>query len=144
MTGQLTLHIKNSFDSVHCANDAAGRWLADTGAPAEIQYFANLAIEELATNVIKYGYDNASEHFIEVTLSVSGGDLVLSIADDGRPFNPLEAPDPEVNAALEERPIGGLGIYLVRKMADRMEYVREASKNRITLRKAFGRRTDAI
>jgi len=135
MSDQLKLHIKNSLASVTAGNEAASRWLTERGAPAEIEYFANLAIEEFATNVIKYGYDDADEHVIEVSLCLSGGELELTMIDDGGAFNPLEAPEPKLNLPVEDRPVGGLGIHLVRKMADRMEYAREGSKNRLTLHK---------
>lgn len=141
MADQLTLQIKNSFESVSSANETAARWLAEAGASAEIQYFANLAIEEFVTNSIKYGYDDSNEHFIEVQLSLGSGELVLVITDDGHAFNPLEAPEPQTNLAVDDRPIGGLGIYLVRKMSDQMEYAREDNKNRLRLRKAFRRPT---
>lgn len=137
MSDQLRLEIKNSFAAVNSANEAALRWLGERGAPAEIQYYANLAIEEFATNSIKYGYDDTKEHLIEVSLSLSSGKLVLIIIDDGHAFNPLEAPEPKVGLAAEDRPVGGLGIYLVRKMSDQMEYVREGGKNRLTLHKSL-------
>jgi anti-sigma regulatory factor (Ser/Thr protein kinase) len=139
MAEQLTLQIKNSLTAVQAANQTVSRWLTDVGAPEEIQYFARLAIEEFGTNVIKCGYDDANQHLIEANLSLSGSELVLTIIDDGRAFNPLEAPEPKISAPAEERPIGGLGIYLVRKMSDRMEYVREGNKNRIRLQKGFRR-----
>lgn len=137
MSEQLRLQIKNSFAAVHSANEAALRWLIKRGVPAEIQNYANLAIEEFATNSIKYGYDDTKEHLIEVSLSLSGGKLVLTIIDDGHAFNPLEAPEPKVSLAAEDRPVGGLGIYLVRKLSDRMEYARESGKNRLTLHKSL-------
>ena len=137
MPNQLTLQTKSSLTALQDANHTVSRWLIDLGAPAEIQHFANLAIEEFGTNLIKYGYDDINEHLIEVGLSLYESKLVLTIIDDGRAFNPLEAPQPKVSVPVGERPIGGLGIYLVRKMSDRMEYVREGNKNRLTLQKAF-------
>jgi anti-sigma regulatory factor (Ser/Thr protein kinase) len=137
MSDDLTLQIKNSVASVQSANEAASRWLTERGAPAEIQYFATLAIEEFATNSIKYGYDDPNEHLIEVGISLSGFELMLTIIDDGHAFNPLETPEPKLSVPVEERPVGGLGIYLVRKMSDRMEYSREGNKNRLRLQKAF-------
>jgi anti-sigma regulatory factor (Ser/Thr protein kinase) len=137
MAEQLTLQIKNSLTEVLAANQTVSGWLADAGAPAEIQYFASLAIEEFGTNVIKYGYDDVKPHLIEVNLFLSSAELVLTIIDDGRAFNPLDAPEPKISTPAEERPIGGLGIYLVRKMSDRMEYERERNKNRLTLAKKF-------
>jgi len=140
MADQLTLQIKNSFASVHSANEAASRWLIERGVSAQIQNFANLAIEEFATNSIKYGYDDTKEHLIEVSLSLSSGELLLIITDDGHAFNPLAAPEPKVRMPVEDRPVGGLGIYLVRKMSDQMEYAREGGKNRLTLHKSLHKR----
>jgi anti-sigma regulatory factor (Ser/Thr protein kinase) len=137
MADQLTLQIKNSLPEVQAANETVSRWLADWAAPAEIEYFANLAIEEFATNTIKYGYDDENEHWIEVSLSLSGGKLVLTIIDDGRAFNPMEAPEPNMSVPVEDRPVGGLGIYLVRKMSDRMDYSREDNRNKLWLQKAL-------
>jgi anti-sigma regulatory factor (Ser/Thr protein kinase) len=136
MSDQLTLQIKNSFAAVHVANESASRWLTQRGVSAEVQNFANLAIEEFATNSIKYGYDDTQEHLIEVNLSLAKGELVLTIVDDGRAFNPLQAPEPKLSMPVEDRPVGGLGIYLVRKMSDQIRYAREDGKNRLTLHKS--------
>src|SRR5262249_28810174 len=119
------------------ANEAASRWLAGHHAPSDADYFANLTIEELVTNCIKYGYDDAEEHIIEVELKLSAGELVVTVTDDGHPFNPLELPEPDTNLPMEERLSGGLGIHLLRKMSDRMDYARADGKNRLILRKSF-------
>src|SRR5262249_10192129 len=116
MADELTLQIKTTLAAVQSANQSVSRWLAGHNAPDSLQYFANLVIEELATNCIKYGYDDAAEHLIEVVLRLSQGELELTVSDDGHPFNPLDLPAPDLQAAPEERPIGGLGIHLVRRM----------------------------
>ena len=134
---QFTVEIKRSLESLQSANEAVSRWLTARGTPEPVSTFANLAIEELATNCIKYGYDDQTDHTIEVRVLFSRETLVVVITDEGRPFNPIEAPDPDLNLPTEERPIGGLGIYLVRKMSDRIEYAREAGRNRVTLYKSF-------
>src|SRR6185436_19483438 len=95
----------------------------------------NLALDELVTNVIKYGYDDADEHRIQVTVTVDGGLLTLSMDDDGKPFNPLEAPPPDLDLPIEERPIGGLGVFIVRSLADSLAYRREQGHNILTLTK---------
>ena len=135
MADELTLQIKNNFAAVESANETASRWLEERNTPADLQYFANLAIEELATNCIKYGYNDTKEHLIEVKLSVSPISLVMTVSDDGHPFNPLEAPVPDTSLALDKRPVGGLGLHLLRRMSDHMEYARVGEKNRVTLRK---------
>ncbi len=140
MSDHLTLRVKNVFTEIPAANEAASRWLEDHNAPPAADYLANLAIEEFVTNCIKYGYQDSAEHVIEVELRLSNGELVLIVTDDGNPFNPLESPEPDTTLPIEERPIGGLGIYLLRKMFDRMEYTRTEGKNKVTLRKTLSKK----
>ena len=137
MQDRLTLRVKNAFAEIPAANKAASRWLADHHAPPAADYLANLAIEELVTNCVKYGYDDSAEHIIEIELGLSAGELVLTVTDDGHPFNPLQVPEPDTNLPVEALPIGGLGIHLLRKMSDRMDYVRTDGRNRLTLRKSL-------
>ena len=137
MKDHLTLQVKNAFDEIPTANEAASRWLADRNVPPAADYLANLAIEELVTNCIKYGYDDSAEHIIDIELELSAGEMILTIVDDGHPFNPLELPAPNTSAPVEDLPIGGLGIHLLRKMSDRMDYARTDGRNRLTLRKSF-------
>lgn len=139
MDNPLNLRIRNAFAEIPAANEAATQWLAARKAPPGAEHFANLAIEELATNLIKYGYDDAEEHIIEFELSFADGELVIVAIDDGHLFNPLEAPEPETNLPVEERPIGGMGIHLLRHLADSMDYERREGKNRLTLRKSCAR-----
>jgi len=138
MDEQLNLRIKSAFAEIPTANEAASRWLAARNVPPAADYLANLAIEELVTNCIKYGYDDAGEHVIEIELKLSANELVLTVTDDGHPFNPLELPEPDTSLPVEDRPIGGLGIHLLRKMSDRMDYERHAGENRVTIRKSLG------
>ena len=138
MADELTLQIQASFGAIHSANEAASQWLADRKAPPPVHYLANLAIEELVTNCIKYGYEDAGDHIIEVKLQILGNELAITVTDDGRPFNPLELPAPDLNLPLQDRPIGGLGIHLLRRMSDHMDYIRVAGRNRVTLRKSMG------
>ena len=138
MDDLLTLRVKNAFAEIPAANEAASRWLADRNSPPAADYLANLAIEELVTNCIKHGYDDKGEHIIEITLKLSANELVLTVTDDGHWFNPLELPEPDTHLPVEDRPIGGLGIHLLRKMSDRMAYERKGGKNQITLHKSLG------
>jgi anti-sigma regulatory factor (Ser/Thr protein kinase) len=137
MEDHLTLRIKNAFAEIPAANEIASRWLAGHHAPPAADHFASLTIEELVTNCIKYGYDDSAEHTIEVELKLSAGELVLTVTDDGHPFNPLELPEPDTSLPMEERPIGGLGIHLLRKISDRMDYARTEGRNRLTLHKSL-------
>ncbi len=137
MAEQLTLQFQSRMDSVASASDAVSRWLAERAASEEVQYFARFAVEELATNCIKYGYDDMNEHTLEVSLSLSEDGFVLTFADDGRAFNPLLVPDPDFSPTLEDRRIGGWGLYLLRQMSRDMQYVRLDGKNIVTLHKGL-------
>ena len=100
---------------------------------ADLSFKVNLALEELVINIMDYGFEGG-DHEIDVTLISEDHKLTIVIADSGKPFDPLEdAPVPDVDAPIDERPIGGLGIYLVRNMMDDMQYRREGERNYITL-----------
>jgi serine/threonine-protein kinase RsbW len=71
----------------------------------------NLALDELITNTISYGVVDGRSHRIRVTLRLDHGKLAVEILDNGRPFAPFGADDPDVTQSIEDRPIGGLGIY---------------------------------
>ena len=118
--------------------DAAARidaFCARHGLAEEIAFEVNLAVDELLTNTISYGYDDDGEHRIELVLRLEDGALVIEIADDGRAFDPLQAPAPDIGASLQDRAIGGLGIYLVRKTMDGVTYRRQDGRNVVTLTK---------
>jgi anti-sigma regulatory factor (Ser/Thr protein kinase) len=87
---------------------------------------------------MKYGYDDTSEHEVDIELSVRDGSLVIHVVDDGRPFNPVEAPAPDTTLAPEERRIGGLGLHMLRTFSDRMTYERRGRFNHVELVKAIG------
>ena len=133
MADELILQIKATFAEIPSASETISTWLTKRNAPADVQYFANLAIEEFVTNCIKYGYQDDREHVIEIRLQLSESELTLTVVDDGRPFNPLDAPAPDTTATLECRQPGGLGIALVRAMMDEVRYERRDGHNVLTL-----------
>ncbi len=95
----------------------------------------SLMLDEVVSNVIKYGYDDALEHQIHIRVTLEHDVVTLQVEDDGKPFNPLEAPQPNLEAPIEERPIGGLGVFIVKSMADSFDYRRENGRNVVTMRK---------
>ena len=95
---------------------------------------ATLALEEIFSNIVYYGFDDDTDHDIEVLLRLSRENLLLEVTDDGRPFNPLSAETPDITLPLEQRPIGGLGIFLARKLVDGLEYRRVEGKNVVAMR----------
>ena len=107
--------------------------------PAELVITVHLVMDELVANIISHGYDDTAEHQIHVTLAVEDSVLTLRVEDDGRPFDPLQAPPPDLDLPLEERPVGGLGIHIVRSMMDAVEYQRNGDRNVLIMKKAIGR-----
>ena len=131
----LELSLVNDLRDIAGAADKIGAFCAEHRLAEEISFQVNLAVDELLTNTISYGYDDDEEHRIDLSLRLEGGTLVVEIADDGRAFDPLQAPEPDLGASPEERAVGGLGIYLVRKTMDTVAYRREDGRNVVTLTK---------
>lgn len=133
MGESLTLAVRNAADAIAPASETAEAWLARQGADPETVYLVLLAIEELVTNCIKYAYDDAAEHIVAIELATDGRVVRMTVSDDGRPFDPLTAPAPDIEADAADRKIGGLGLFLLRKLADNVTYERRDRINRLTL-----------
>jgi len=131
--GSLTLHVRTENEAIRPAAEQAESWLAERLAPSDASYLVSLAIEELVTNCIKYGYDDSHGHTVDIVLSLDDRTLTMEVIDDGRAFNPLNVPPPDMSLAMEGRPIGGLGLHLVRQLADQMTYERRNNTNRLVL-----------
>jgi anti-sigma regulatory factor (Ser/Thr protein kinase) len=108
--------------------------LNDEAVPEDVVHDCSLVLEEVFTNILRYAYADAGAHEVRFAASLTGTHVVLEFEDDGRAFDPLSAKPPDLRLPPEERPIGGLGIHLVRKIADELEYEREGALNRLTVR----------
>jgi anti-sigma regulatory factor (Ser/Thr protein kinase) len=103
------------------------------GGPAVMQLV--LAVDELVTNAMTHAY-RAGAHELRVAIDLApGGRMTIEIIDDGPAFDPLAAPPPDLEAELEDRAVGGLGIHLARQMVDELSYRREGDRNRLQLAK---------
>jgi serine/threonine-protein kinase RsbW len=94
-----------------------------------------LAFEEMFSNIVSYGFDDDREHEIVMDMELSADLLTMKIRDDGRPFNPTEYVNPDLEKPLDEREVGGLGIHLVRHVIDEWEYKSGQGKNILTMKK---------
>ena len=103
--------------------------------PAKVLHAADLALEEHLTNVLNYGFADTGIHEIVIRLEIVKGDFQIEIEDDGKAFNPLNHPEPDVSLPLSERSIGGLGIHLIRTFMDELSYCRERERNVFRMRK---------
>jgi serine/threonine-protein kinase RsbW len=95
-----------------------------------------LALEEAVANTINHGFaETPPPHRVEVALTIDADCLRAEVIDNGKPFDPVAAPEPDKSAPLEARDPGGLGIHLIRKMMDRVDYRRTGDENRLLLEK---------
>ncbi len=101
--------------------------------PAKVMFAVDTALEELLQNVVDY----SGAHEVKLWLTVEGGELRMELADDGRPFNPLAEPGPDLSVPLAERDVGGLGVHLVRRMMDRAAYEHRGGRNCLKLAKTL-------
>ncbi|MEJ5301193.1 MAG: ATP-binding protein [Thermodesulforhabdaceae bacterium] len=92
-----------------------------------------LIMEEALLNVVNHAYGGEEPGPVEVRCWEEDESIMLEIRDKGRPFNPVDAPDPDLTAGVTERPIGGLGIFLIKKIADEVKYRREKDENILTM-----------
>ena len=133
----LKFQFANSLESPPDRNAEITDYLERNHVPHEAIYFANLAVEELVTNVVKYGYDDSNDHVIEVHLSIHASELAIEIIDDGHPFDPCTQSEPDTTLPAEDRPIGGLGLHLVRQMSDRFSWEYRDGKNYVCVVKSL-------
>ena len=99
----------------------------------------NLALEEAVANVMQYAYPKGTAGTVDIAAGVSGDALTFTVTDAGQPFDPTTRAEVDINAGVEERPIGGLGIHLVRQIMDSVSYERVGEKNVLTLGKRLRR-----
>lgn len=96
-----------------------------------------LIVEELASNAIEYGGADGidmGQHELSVNIAIEGDLLSLDFRDSGAPFDPLDAPEPDLDADIPDRPVGGLGLYLIRQLAEELQYERIGDHNLLHVR----------
>lgn len=131
----MELVIHNDLQEINKLTRFVDQFVEAHGLPNPLSFQINLALEELITNIISYGYSDAGQREIRIALRLKNGRLITEVEDDARAFNPLKMPPPDLDAPLEERKVGGLGIHLVKNMFDTMDYRREDDKNKLVLMK---------
>jgi serine/threonine-protein kinase RsbW len=107
------------------------------GVPDAVVFAMNLALDEIVTNIIVHGYTEGGEHEIRVALALDENALEATVRDDAPAFNPLVVPPIDLEAVGEDRPIGGLGVHLVRSVMDGVQYRRDGLENVVVMKKAL-------
>lgn len=125
----LDLSIKNDFDAMGQAMEQVDEFMAGHNVAPRAAYVVRLALDEILSNIIQYAFPAQGGHMIDLHLELADNELRLVFCDDGAAFNPTEVPPPDLDLALEDRPVGGLGIHMVRDMSKEMRYRRENGHN---------------
>ena len=134
MSANLTLNMEARLDEIERIHTAVDILAEAEGWEPELLFQIKLVLEEMGTNIVKYGYDEGGEQEFRITLMSESRALTMEIMDNGKPFDPFaDSPPPDLDSSVEERPIGGLGVYLVRKLMDEAHYRREDGMNKVTL-----------
>lgn len=125
-----------SMEYMDVVLEAMEQYLKERRCPPEIATKLEIALEEIFTNVASYAYHGEPGEFhLSCMLEQGSGQLEMQFKDYGIPFNPLEKPEPDMGVPFEKRPIGGLGIYMVRVFADEAEYEYRDGCNILTIKK---------
>lgn len=134
MSRRLSLCLPTKLDQLDRIYEAVDELGESEEWPPGMIYQVKLVLEELGVNIVKHGHDSDPDHEIEILLDSASDALTIELRDEGRAFNPLtDSPEPDVDSGLDDRPVGGLGVYLVRTMMDELSYRREDNRNILTI-----------
>ena len=125
-------NVASEIPSVH---EALDKFVCQRGFAKKDFARLHVALEEHLTNIVSYAYRPGQHGTIRVRLKLADGSLLVELADDGRPYNPLAAPEVDTALPLEDKPVGGLGVFLIRKNVDHLEYKRVENQNVLLLEK---------
>lgn len=135
MDKHLEISVASDLAAIAEAQDAIEAFCVRRGLPERIALSLSLVVDELLANILHHGGAGTGASLdIRLRLRLEQTQLVTELSDSGQPFNPLDAPLPALDLALDDKPIGGLGIHLVRQLMDEVQYRREGTYNRVTLR----------
>ena len=131
------LTLDATIENVETVTEFVDARLEEAGCSMKAEMQINIAIDELFSNIAKYAYGAPGAGEAEVTLDISGDPAVAEITfiDGGVPYDPLAMEDPDITASVDERPVGGLGILIVKKTMDGVTYRNTDGRNILTIRK---------
>ena len=121
-------------ENIEAVTDFVTEQLDALGCSMKMQMQFSIAVDEIFSNISRYAYPaGTGEATVQVASRNEGKEIVVTFIDQGIPYNPLEKEDPDTTLSAEERPIGGLGIFMVKKSMDDMAYRYEDGKNILSL-----------
>jgi sigma-B regulation protein RsbU (phosphoserine phosphatase) len=136
------LSVTNRLDEIDRLNEAFNVFAEQNAVPTAGRRSTNLVFDELLNNVISYAFGDEADHTIDVTVEQNESRLLITISDDGKPFNPFQTDPPDTALSIADRGMGGLGVHLVRNMMDEVSYNRRTDRNVVTLVKYLAAQSD--
>ncbi len=132
------LVLPNDIETIPQLNEFIDSVAEEVGLEMSLTMSLNLALEEAVVNVMEYAYPEGQKGDVEIEVTADQEWMTFVIMDTGIAFDPTMKEDADTTLSAEERPIGGLGIFLVRQLMDVIDYKRQDNKNVLTLRKKLG------
>ena len=139
---QHSLTLPNDVNTIPQLNEFLDTFCEEGGVDMETTMSLNLAMEEAVVNVMDYAYPKGTEGSVNIEARLDDGDITFVIIDSGIPFDPTAKEDADTTLPLDERNIGGLGIFLTRQIMDEIEYERNNDRNILTLRKYINNKSN--
>ncbi|HEC36082.1 MAG TPA: ATP-binding protein [Anaerolineae bacterium] len=110
------------FDSLAAISEFVARAAEAAGLDACAVYGVRMAVDEACSNIIEHAYGGEGRGDIECTCVIAGDGLTVTLRDHGRPFDPASVPEPDLYTCLENRKVGGLGVYFIRQLMDEVHF----------------------
>ena len=127
--------LTNGLAGIEQLASALDHFFDQQGIADQVKNQVNLVLEELYTNSVNYGFAGISNGYVEIALINKGSYLEMVYQDNGIAYDPLQTADPELQLSVEDRPIGGLGVFFVKAMTDHVEYMRDGGFNIVKMTK---------
>lgn len=136
LSASCEIRIDNNLSEISRVADMVDDFAARHQFADAVIFALNVALDEILNNIISYGYEDAGPHEILVRIAVGRGNVEATVEDDGKPFDPLAAPAPDLTS--KDREPGGVGLHFVRNLMDEVTYTRRGSTNHLRLMKRLG------
>ncbi len=134
---RVSFQLKNDLSELAVLTRHLEMFAESAGLSREVLFRLNLALEEIFTNIVSYGYTDEAVHTVDFHLSQEDNAITFRITDDGAPFNPLSVDPPDTVCPLSQRQTGGMGLTLVKHCMDDVQYRRVGGLNILTMTKTI-------
>ena len=135
MSTNKTVRITNQRDQVDTVRKFFDDYSKENKLTEKTVHDIQMALDELLTNIVNYGYEDSDEHKIDVRFGINDDAVRVEIIDDSKPYNILEKENPDISLSVEDKPIGGLGIFLIKKLMSNVDYYTKEGKNHLVMTK---------